>query len=50
MSVSIVEFRGERLPTKYEAPVSGSDRSAEAMRRLRHPFDLDPGKAPVTRR
>ncbi|WP_433796824.1 hypothetical protein [Actinoplanes sp. CA-252034] len=41
MSVRVVEFRGEDRPAQNDAPAAEIDRSAEAMQRLRHPFDLD---------
>jgi hypothetical protein len=39
MSVQAVEFRGDNRPVRDDSPRSEIDRSAEAMRRLRHPFD-----------
>jgi hypothetical protein len=39
MSVQAVEFRGDNRPAQDDSPRSEIDRSAEAMRRLRHPFE-----------
>ncbi|MBB3100274.1 hypothetical protein FHR83_007996 [Actinoplanes campanulatus] len=52
MSVNAVEFRGaDHRPAQDDAPKQETDRSAEAMQRLRQPFDLDLGAGePATSR
>lgn len=51
MSVNAVEFRGaDQRTARDDAPKQETDRSAEAMQRLRQPFDLGLGSAPATRR
>ncbi|GIE83098.1 hypothetical protein Aph02nite_90480 [Actinoplanes philippinensis] len=46
MFVHPVEFRGDDRPAQDDAPRTVIDRSAEAMQRLRNPFDLQTGAHP----
>ncbi|MEU4156534.1 hypothetical protein [Actinoplanes sp. NPDC026670] len=41
MSAHAVVFRGEDRPAQDAQPRPETDRSTEAMQRLRNPFDLD---------
>ncbi|PRX23015.1 hypothetical protein [Actinoplanes italicus] len=49
MSVRAVVFREQARPAREEPSMSEVDRSAEAMRRLRRPFDNDFGGVPANR-